>query len=172
MESIIKPTKNLISLLKKVDDSIDLSDSHFLFPVELLPIAALISEKSLKYIKPTDNKCLGYLDYFKFPDGYTKYETLSSKYIPIYKFSASKNDEKTLLDKSGIIDNLIKICIQKIGSAAGAINALSLAIEEIIDNIEQHSEAKYGWINAQYYSTKGYLDICILDRGITLLGNY
>lgn len=172
MESILGPTKNLIGILKNERKIIDLSDVNFWQPIITLPLASLISEEKHEYIKPKKEKCVGYLDYFNFPEGNTRFETLSSKYIPIYKFSASKNDAKTLLDKSEIIDNLMKICVQKIGSPKGAINALSLAVEEIIDNIEDHSEAKYGWINAQYYPTKGYLDMCILDRGITLLGNY
>lgn len=172
MESLLGPTKNLIKILKNEGNIVDLSGVNFWQPIITLPLASLISEEKHDYIKPKKEKCLEYLDYFNFPNGSTRYETLSSKYIPIYKFSASKKDTKTLLDKSGIIDNLIKICIKKIGSPQGAINALGLAIEEIIDNIEEHSEAKYGWINAQHYPTKKYLDICILDRGITLLGNY
>lgn len=172
MESLLSPTKKLIEILKSMETNVDLSGINFLQPIITLPIAALISEEKISYTKPKSEQCLEYLDYFKFPDGYTQYKTLSSKYIPIYKFSALKNDTKMIFDKSGIIDNLIKICIKEIGSPHGAVNALSLAIEEIIDNIEQHSEAKYGWINAQFYPTKGYLDICILDRGITLLGNY
>lgn len=172
MESIIVPTKKLIQILKLKESSIDLSNINFWQPVITLPLAAFISEDGRKFIKPISEKCLGYLKYFNFPNGYTKFETLSSKYIPIYKFSASKKDGKSLIDKSGIIENLIEICTKKIGSPVGAVNALSLAIEEIIDNIEEHSESQYGWINAQYYPSKEYLDICILDRGITFLGNY
>lgn len=172
MESLLNPAKNLIKILKSESDIIDLSGVNFWQPIITLPLASLISEEKCNYIKPTKEECLGYLDYFNFPNGYTKFKTESSHYIPIYKFSASKSDIKTLHDKSGIIENLMKICVQKIGSPKGAINVLSLAIEEIIDNIEEHSEAKYGWINAQYYPIKGYLDMCILDRGISILGNY
>lgn len=172
MESLLSPAKNLIKILKNEGNIIDLSEINFWQPIITLPLASFISEAKLEFIKPKNEKCLGYLDYFNFPNGYTKYENSSSKYIPIYKFSASKNDAKTLRDKSGIIENLMKICVQKIGSPHGAINGLSLAVEEIIDNIEEHSKAKYGWINAQYYPTKRYLDMCILDRGVTLLENY
>lgn len=172
MESLLSPAENLIKILKNEGNIIDLSSVDFCQPIITLPLASLISEEKLEYIKPKSEKCLGYLDYFNFPNGYTEYKNPSSKYIPIYKFSVSKGNEKTLHDKSGIIENLMKICVQKIGSPRGAINGLSLATEEIIDNIEEHSEAKYGWINAQYYPTKRYLDMCILDRGITLLENY
>lgn len=172
MESILIPTKKLIKLLKTQEKIIDLSSIKFSQPIITLPLAALISEEKLEFKKPANGNCFGYLKYFNFPNGLTKFEKISSGYIPIYKFSAAKKDQRSLIDKSEIIENLIKICTEKIGSPKGAINALELAVDEIIDNIEEHSEAQYGWINAQYYPTKEYLDMCILDRGITILGNY
>lgn len=172
MDSLLVPTKKLIQILKTQKEIIDLSAIKFTQPIITLPIASIISEEELKFLKPTDEKCLGYLKHFNFPDGLTRFEKLSPGYIPIYKFSASKKDARSLIDKSEIIENLIKICTEKIGSPKGAINALGLAVDEIIDNIEEHSGTQYGWINAQYYPTKKYLDMCILDRGITILGNY
>lgn len=172
MESILVPAKKLVQILTTQEKVIDLSSVKFSQPIITLSLASLISEEKLEFTKPSDNKCLSYLKYFNFPDGLTEFKKLSSGYIPIYKFTVTKKDEKSLVDKSEIIENIIKICTHKIGSPQGAINALSLAVDEIIDNIEEHSGAKYAWINAQYYPTKGYLDMCILDRGVTILGNY
>lgn len=45
-------------------------------------------------------------------------------------------------------------------------------ISETIDNITEHSDSDRGFICAQAYPSKGYLDICIADRGVTLLGSY
>lgn len=172
METLIEPTKNLIKLLCNIDNVVDLSETKFLHPIELLPIAALISENSVKYIKPDDKDYQSYLNYFNFPNGLTKPSPNLSKYIPIYKFSASKKDDKSLHDKSTILECLISICLSKLGSPAGSVSALNLTIDEIISNIEDHSEAEFGWINAQFYPQKEYLDVCILDRGITMLGKY
>lgn len=172
MGSIIKPTKNLIKLLKSAKETVDLSTERFLCPIELLPLAALISEKSLKFIGPASSECAGYMEFFNFPNGLMRFSAGSRKFIPIYKFSASKADRKSLEDKSGILKNLIGICLHKIESPKGAINALNIAIDEIISNVEDHSGAKYGWINAQYYPNKKFLDVCILDRGITITGRY
>lgn len=172
MESLIEPTKKLIKLLKLTDNVVDLSLEKFLCPIEILPLSALISGNQLQFINPKDEKCAGYVKYFNFPNGLTQFKPLSSNYIPIYKFSASKTDEKSLIDKSDILKNLINICLLKISSPKGAINALNLAVDEIISNIEDHSGSKFGWINAQYYPIKKYLDMCILDRGITISGRY
>ena len=172
MESILEPTKNLINLLTNTDSFVDLSNAKFMYPIELLPIAALISESSKKYIKPTNENCNAYLNFFNFPNGLMKPQPPSSKYIPIYKFFASNNDDKSLRDKSIILESLIAICLSKLGSPEGSVSALNLAIDEIISNIEDHSEAKFGWINAQFYPKKKYLDVCMLDRGITITGKY
>lgn len=171
MESMIKPTKDLIRFLKITDNTVDLSSMDFLYPIQILPLAAMISERSLKYVPPSNQDCTTYLRRFNFPDGLTEF-IASEKFIPIYKFSASKTNTQSSEDKSGILDNLLKICLMKLGSPRGLVNALSLAIDEIISNIEDHSAAKYGWINAQYYPTKKYLDMCIVDTGITIKGKY
>lgn len=172
MENILIPTKKLIQILKTQKDIINLSNISFSQPIITLPLAALISESELNFIKPVDSNCFNYLKYFNFPDGLTEFKKLSSGYIPIYKFSASKADQKSLKDKSEILENLINICLSKIGSPKGAVSALNIAVDEIISNIEDHSDAQFGWINAQYYPSKKYLDICILDRGITIADRY
>ena len=41
-----------------------------------------------------------------------------------------------------------------------------------MDNITEHSGSDRGFIFAQAYPLKGYLDLCIADRGVTLLGSY
>lgn len=171
MESILRPTKKLIEALRKPDEKIDLSLVDFSFPIMILPLSALISENSLEYTLPKNKNCADYLKYFNFPEGFSEFIS-SSKYIPIYKFSASKADEKSITDKSNILKNLIGICLEKLGSPNGSVNALNISVDEIISNIEDHSEAEYGWINAQYYPSKEYLDICIVDRGITINGKY
>ena len=171
MESIITPTKNLIQFLKLCDNTVDLSSMRFLHPIQILPLAAMISEKSLNFIPPRSSECSSYLGHFNFPDGLTEFVS-SKQFIPIYKFSAAKADQKSTTDKSNILANLLDICLVKLGSPEGLVNALTLAVDEIISNIEDHSDAKYGWINAQYYPKKKYLDMCIVDTGITINGKY
>ena len=131
----------------------------------------MISKKSISYTPPSNSECSGYLKNFNFPNGLTEFKP-SQKFIPIYKFSAAKADEKSTSDKSNILKNLLDICLIKLGSPDGLINALGLAIDEIISNIEDHSGAKFGWINAQYYPNLKYLDMCIVDTGITINGKY
>jgi hypothetical protein len=41
-----------------------------------------------------------------------------------------------------------------------------------MDNIVEHANVSNGWIMVQNYPNKGFLDICILDTGLGLLGSY
>ena len=45
-------------------------------------------------------------------------------------------------------------------------------IEECVDNILEHSRSEFGYISTYYDRTKSALEICIADKGITLLGSY
>ena len=45
-------------------------------------------------------------------------------------------------------------------------------IGESVDNIIEHSRSERGYIFAQAYPKNQYIDICIADNGITLLGSY
>lgn len=42
----------------------------------------------------------------------------------------------------------------------------------MVDNITEHSESERGYIFAQSYPAKGYVDLCIADEGITLTGSF
>jgi len=172
MESLINPTKQLIAFLKDAHGVVDLSAMRFLHPIQLLPMAAIIIEESLKYKMPASSNCAGYLNHFNFPNGYTQFKSVSSNYIPIYKFQGVNGTKTEMCNKSDVLKNLMKIMLRDIGSPEGAINALELVVDEIVSNVGEHSGARYGWINAQYYPKKKYLDVCILDRGKTITGKY
>jgi len=45
-------------------------------------------------------------------------------------------------------------------------------LSEITDNVSEHSNAESDYIIAQNYPNMKYVDICIGDDGITLLGSY
>jgi len=52
------------------------------------------------------------------------------------------------------------------------VSVIKYLISEAIDNITDHSEVYNGWIMAQNYPYKGYIDVCIVDRGIGIKGSY
>lgn len=67
------------------------------------------------------------------------------------------------------IGSILKKQLNINGNIYEAINYL---LSELIDNITEHSDSAYGYIFAQYYPKNRYIDICIADEGITILGSY
>lgn len=89
-------------------------------------------------------------------------------YIPIINFSAERSsDAKEAV--SSIAENII---IRQLNIRPNVANGLKYMIDETLDNITEHSESDRGYIFAQAYPRKGFLDVCIADRGVTLLGSY
>ena len=89
-------------------------------------------------------------------------------YIPIINFAAGRNsDAKEVV--SSIAENLI---IRQLDINTNVAYGLKYMIDETLDNITEHSESDRGYIFAQAYPQKGFLDVCMADRGIALLGSY
>jgi anti-sigma regulatory factor (Ser/Thr protein kinase) len=92
----------------------------------------------------------------------------SKTYIPIIDFAAGRNsDAKEVV--SSIVENMI---IQQLNIQSNVANGFKYMIDETLDNITEHSESDRGYIFAQAYPTKRFLDVCIADRGVSLLGSY
>ena len=90
-------------------------------------------------------------------------------YIPIINFPATDSHED---DKNNILSTIEFIITKQLNLTPNIITGLKYMIGEIVDNITEHSHSERGYIFAQAYPTKKYLDICIADSGITLLGSY
>ena len=104
-------------------------------------------------------------------DGFSKYmESYSGKtYIPIINFPASEAQNDIKGDILSVVENIL---IKQLGVKGEMRGALSYMLSETIDNITEHSFCDRGYIFAQYYPSRKYIDICIADNGITLLGSY
>lgn len=91
---------------------------------------------------------------------------LNKTYIPIINFP-SKSDSR-----DSIISTVEQMIINQSSIPNNISQALRYIIAESLDNIADHSESQRGYVLAQVYKQKGYLDLCIADSGITLLGSY
>lgn len=90
-------------------------------------------------------------------------------YIPVINFPATDNQED---EKNNILSTIESIISRQLNLTSNIIIGLKYMLGEMIDNITEHSYSERGYIFAQAYPTKRYLDICIADNGITLLGSY
>ncbi|MCK9300311.1 MAG: hypothetical protein M0P23_02930 [Bacteroidales bacterium] len=177
----IIPVINIMSQVNKSPDEsivMDFSQTRFISPVFALSLIVYLSccGKRLTYQGAND-----YLELIGLPfggicpdkmrksaflalmEGYSK-----KTYIPIVSFPAcSENDDKEAI--STVVENII---IRQQNIPQNVATGLKFMIEETLDNITEHSESDRGFIFAQAYPQKKYLDLCIADRGVTLLGSY
>lgn len=178
LSPVVKIMFKVNSLTEDELVSLDFSKTKFISPVFALSLIVYLSS-CRKYVEIVNEP-----DYLQLiglghdgikPDQMRQTEFLailekysSKTYIPIVNFSASRDsDAKEYV--SSIVENMI---IRQLNIKSNVANGLKYMVDEMLDNITEHSESERGYIFAQAYPTKGYLDICVADTGVTLLGSY
>ena len=157
---------------------IDFSHTKFISPVFALSLIVFLSKSGRKYSFANLNEYLSIIGLGSGgirPDRMRKSEFLATMegyvrktFIPIVNFPAKADtDEKDII--SSVVENLI---IRQLNIPPNVAIGLKYMIEETLDNITEHSDSDRGFIFAQAYPNKGYLDLCIADRGVSLLGSY
>lgn len=177
----LRPVVGIMSQVEASADNevtIDFTDTQFISPVFALSLIVYLARCG-KQVSITNTQ--DYLNLINLhtagikPDQMRQTEFLatlerysSKTYIPIIDFAASRNnDAKEAI--SSVAENII---IRQLNIQPNVANGLKYMVEETLDNITEHSESERGYIFAQAYPKKGYLDICMADTGVTLLGSY
>lgn len=159
-------------------DIIDFRNIPFVTPLFILPLMVFVKgcNKEIKFVNINS-----YIETIYFGEGLrpedmtnshfnAKLESYSNKtYIPIINFPAMSS---SIDEKNAILTAVENIIVKQLGLQTNVTSGLKYIIEESVDNITEHSESERGFIFAQSYPTKKFLDICIADSGITLLGSY
>lgn len=177
----LTPVVRIMSQVEGSDEqmvAIDFSDTRFVSPVFALSLIVYLTRCGKQVFFKNVSE---YLERIGLNNGGLKPDTMrqteflaelekyaSKTYIPIIDFAAGRNsDAKEVV--SSIAENMI---IRQLSIQSNVANGLKYIIDETLDNITEHSESDRGYIFAQAYPTKGFLDVCIADRGVGLLGSY
>lgn len=188
-EPILELAK-VIDYLRKNENStqnleINLSNSIFLSPIFLAGLAALYQDRQFSLnTKFMENSLAYYAKAIEFPNMYditqnnssNTHQTLFEKYryktyLPIIKFptariaSISKLRDDCFSTVNELIKNQLKLPIQ-------ILQGIYYLIDEITNNVLDHSKKDFGYLMLQYYPTKQYMDLCIIDNGVGILGSY
>lgn len=172
---------NAINLINEATDksiTLDFSEIEFVTPSYVLPLVAFLNscDKDITIVNLKE-----YLQKIEFADGMCpdrmrKSEFLAimerysqETYIPIVSFPATKDNDD---EKDAILSTIESIITRQLKLTSNVLTGLKYILGESIDNIIQHAQSERGYIFAQSYPQKGFLDICIADNGITLLGSY
>ena len=140
--------------------NLNLSYIPFFFPTLLLPLGILINNHpDISITPPTD---LGVLSYYNIMTEKKKFESGKS-YIPIMVIPLQEDRREKMLNDfvSGTQSNY-----------CGGINAFAYVINELSDNIIEHSAFSHAYIAAQSYPTLKYTEVTIIDNGISIPNSY
>lgn len=175
------PSIRIMSQIEKSSDDdivIDFSRTKFVSPLFLVSLIVYSSRCGKKITVRNMN---AYMETICFhtggicPDQLRQSEFLAmmegysrKTYIPIISFPAQTNSD----EKETMLSLAESIVIRQSRIENNVAIGVKYMLEETIDNITEHSATDRGYIFAQSYPQKGFLDICIADRGITLLGSY
>lgn len=137
--------------------TLDLSGEDWFYPTQLLPVAVFLAEnKGFNYIPPENPTASSYFKYITY--GY-KYYSPSTTALPVLKIPLSEEGRNKILEK--LID------IEK-GDLVGGSDVFGYMAGELIDNVYDHSEFSVAYIMAQKYPKMRFLELCIVDNGISI----
>lgn len=161
-------TFSKIDKLKRV--TFNLSQLDWVYPLLILPISAYIHETESKYLLSQNEKVNTSLNTIGFPRGISSISKFlkESNYLPITFLKKTKS----VGSRERIESSFSQLIYKAIGEIAGARNAIYYPISEIVTNIFEHSGKKEGWMFAQIYPKKKFLDLCIVDTGRGLKSCY
>lgn len=146
----------------------DFSQLDWIYPLVILPISAYIKENNSDFIWPKNENIKSYLKNIFFPLGtQTITDCHHENYIPITFLTQYNQNQKKHIDSS-----FSEIIYKATSSIKGSHEAIVYPIIELINNIFEHSKKDYGWVFAQVYPKKKFLDLCIVDTGRGLKSGY
>ena len=151
----------------------DLSGANWLCPIVILPISAYIAKTSSTFVTSNNPTISGYLNTIDFPNGVhsaTAFEKATHErktYVPISVLERDKGSEREHLESM-----FSRLVYRLLGSVPGAQNAVYYPITELVTNIFEHSGDEAGFVFGQYYTSRKYLDVCIVDIGRGLAAGY
>ena len=164
----LSPVVRIMDQMEKSVDqevTIDFSDTRFISPVFALSFIVYLTRcgKQIAFTNVSD-----YLERIGLGIGGIKPDTMrQTEFLAELEKYTSNSDAKEVV--SSIVENMI---IQQLNIQSNVANGFKYMIDETLDNITEHSESDRGYIFAQAYPTKRFLDVCIADRGVSLLGSY
>lgn len=167
--------------IKSIDciEKIDFCQLDFSPPLLAVFYATQLSQHSTIDFDP--DEIGSYLCHIYFPNGINPNQNLNwedilcgyeiKTYLPIIKFNTAKSITETEVRES-IISHLGKMIRKITKIPVNYYSAISYLLSELTDNIVDHSRHDFGWISFQYYPTSGFMDICLADTGVGVLGSY
>lgn len=189
------PIQKMFILIKEISDCpieqeivLDYKDARFthVFYSMALPLLIKIYSRKGYNIRLQDNfvdpAVESYMKVVKFPEGVDPlnfdgnvqdYLNLyrDKSYIPIICFPTN-TEESTTKIRDSFLSSVNRLLVHICGLKKEMVTALMYLIDEAVNNVLHHSKDDKGYMFAQYYKSKGYVDLVVADIGQTLLDTY
>lgn len=161
-----------------IDDLLwDLSNVSFFHPFFLAPLVIYKQRCEKNVVCINRPNCItGYLDlvYFEKPllvNGDANMKEMlepyiSKTYLPVCQFDLQKSN---IDDLQSILQKIIR---KQSGADYRIVTPLSYLLGELIDNMNEHSRGKHGYIFSQYLKKEKCINLVLADDGITVFGSY
>ena len=172
-ESLLRQLYSLYVVFKNIRHEkvvFDFQDVKWIFPTLILPIASYIYYTDSDFLPPTRPDVNSYLTIINFPKGISSASELKKRersYIPITLL----NDDDPI-ERAKLQSEFLEMIYKVLAPSVEVKNAIYYPIEELVENIFQHSQKNEGFVFAQYYPTKKFLELSIVDRGIGIANSY
>lgn len=182
--SVLYSMFNLVNMTESCGDNVcwDYSNTKFLHPFFIAPLG-IYRDNCQKDIleRNVPANIQGYLAAAKVSspilfddcaDIRTMLEPYKNKtYTPLCKFRISSS---RLDDMQTAIQESIMHQIDRLGTKLepNVRTAISYLLGELVCNMQEHSEAAYGYLYSQYLPSENVLYIALADNGCTIYGSY
>lgn len=143
---------------------LNLRDCKWIYPTTLLPLSIFIKENKdqFEYQAPLDHNLSNYINV---ATGELSAEFSEIKpHIPLVVLP---KDQK---QSSAILEYIFQF--NHNGDEYGGENAFKYLIEELVDNIYEHSQFTHALVMAQKYEKKNFVEISFFDDGISIPGSF
>lgn len=163
LENLIRYSEIKQQISECPDDEIiiDLSRIRFAFPLFLnLLLLTRDKDKRIRFENETS-----YLKAISFPDALSVAETelknISKTYIPLIADMPNNENSST----SSVTNRIISLINRTVDIPKSVSMGIHYMLQELIDNITEHSLAEKFYVLSQAYPKKKVIDICIADNG-------
>lgn len=167
---------NQIASSKEEVVCLDFRRARMLNPFFLTGLACEIDRlktlgKAVEYRFTEHQNISSYLDTIYFPESlaasaerlFTNLNYFANKsYIPLISFQTGSNNEQL---RENILSSVSDLLKNQLNFSTEERMPLSYVLDEMVNNINDHSHALKGFVFAQYYPNSNYLDLCVCDGG-------
>jgi len=123
-----------------------------------------------------------YMKTIKFPDGLDPLyfdgdvtecldQYRNKSYIPIIYFPTGAEVHVTEI-RDTFLSSVNRLLVHICGLQKEMVTALMYLVDEAVNNVLHHAKDDKGYLFAQYFKSKGYVDLVVADIGQTLLDTY